>query len=52
VVVADISGEGNQEAARLIEDLGGNELTVGCDVTQSEDVKAAPDQAVEASTPR
>jgi NAD(P)-dependent dehydrogenase (short-subunit alcohol dehydrogenase family) len=48
VVVADLSVEGNQETARMIEELGGQVLTVRCDVTQSGDVKAALDQAVEA----
>ena len=48
VVVADISGEGNQGTARMIEDLSGHALAVMCDVTQSEDVKAALDKAVEA----
>lgn len=36
-----------QETARLIEDLGGNALAVKCDVTRSEDVKAALDRTVE-----
>ena len=47
VVVADIAGAGNQETARLIEDLGGRALPVKCDVTRSEDVKAALDRTVE-----
>ena len=46
--VADIDQQGNQETARLIEDLGGRALAVRCDVTRSEDVKAALDQTVEA----
>jgi hypothetical protein len=46
VVVADISEEGNQETARMIEKLGGRALAVRCDVTRSEDVKAALDEAV------
>ena len=41
--VADIAEAGNQETARLIEDLGGRALAVKCDVTRSEDVKAALD---------
>jgi NAD(P)-dependent dehydrogenase (short-subunit alcohol dehydrogenase family) len=48
VVAADISEQGNQETARMIEELGGNVLAVRCDVSQSEGVKAALDQAVEA----
>jgi NAD(P)-dependent dehydrogenase (short-subunit alcohol dehydrogenase family) len=47
VVIADVSERGNQETARRIEDLSGKVLTVTCDVTQSEDVKAALDQTVE-----
>ena len=48
VVVADISEQGGHETARVIEDLGGHALTIRCDVTRSEDVKAALDQAVDA----
>ena len=48
VVVADISEQGNQETARMIEELGGRALAVRCDVTRAEDVKAALDKAVEA----
>jgi NAD(P)-dependent dehydrogenase (short-subunit alcohol dehydrogenase family) len=48
VVVADIAEAGNQETARLIEDLGGRTLAVKCDVARSEDVKAALDRTVEA----
>jgi NADP-dependent 3-hydroxy acid dehydrogenase YdfG len=47
VVVADIAEAGNQETARLIEDLGGHALAVKCDVTRSEDVKAALDRTLE-----
>ncbi len=46
VVVADVAGQGNQETARMIEDLGGQALAVQCDVTQAADVKAALNQAV------
>jgi NAD(P)-dependent dehydrogenase (short-subunit alcohol dehydrogenase family) len=46
VVVADVSDEGNQETAAMIEELGGNVLAVRCDVTRSEDVRGALDQAV------
>lgn len=47
VVAADFSEQGNQETARMIEELGGKVLAVRCDVARSEDVKAALDQAVE-----
>jgi NAD(P)-dependent dehydrogenase (short-subunit alcohol dehydrogenase family) len=48
VVVADISEQGNQETARMIEGLGGRALAVRCDVTRTEDVKAALDKTIEA----
>lgn len=41
VVVADVSEEGNQETARLIEKEGGRAIAVRCDVAQTTDVKAA-----------
>jgi NAD(P)-dependent dehydrogenase (short-subunit alcohol dehydrogenase family) len=47
-VVGDINEAGNQETARLIEDLGGRALALKYDVTRSEDVKAALDRTVEA----
>jgi len=47
VVVADISEQGNQETARMIEELGGRAIAVRCDVTRGEDVKAALDKAIE-----
>jgi NAD(P)-dependent dehydrogenase (short-subunit alcohol dehydrogenase family) len=47
-VVADVSEQGIQETARLIEEAGGRALAVRCDVTRTEDIKAALDQAVEA----
>ena len=40
VVVADVSEAGNQETARMIEELGGKALAVRCDVSRAEDVKA------------
>lgn len=46
VVVADLSEQGNQEMARMIEEAGGRALAVGCDVSRAEDVKAALDKAV------
>jgi NAD(P)-dependent dehydrogenase (short-subunit alcohol dehydrogenase family) len=48
VAVADISEQGNQETARMIEDAGGRALAIRCDVTRAEDVKAALDRTVEA----
>ena len=47
VVVADISEQNIQEMARLIEELGGRVLAVTCDVTRTEDVKAALDKTIE-----
>jgi len=41
VVGADVSEQGNQETARLIQKQGGRALAVGCDVTRADDVKAA-----------
>src|SRR6266446_660472 len=48
VVVADVSEQGNQETARMIEEQGGRALAVRCDVTRVEEVKAALDKTVEA----
>ena len=48
VVVADVSEQGKKETARMIEELGGQALAVRCDVTQSEEVRAALQQAVSA----
>ena len=48
VVVADVSEQGNKETARMIEELGGQALAVRCDVTQSEEMRAALQQAVSA----
>ena len=49
VVVADVSEQGNQETARMIEEAGGRTLAVRCDVSRTEDVKAAVDKGVERS---
>jgi NAD(P)-dependent dehydrogenase (short-subunit alcohol dehydrogenase family) len=46
VVLADVSDHDNQETARMIEKFGGRALSVHCDVTQSDDVRAALGQAV------
>src|SRR5437588_3433244 len=48
VVAADVSEQGNQETARLIEEQGGRALAVRCDVTRAEEVKAALAKSVEA----
>jgi NAD(P)-dependent dehydrogenase (short-subunit alcohol dehydrogenase family) len=48
VVVADVSEQGNQETARMIEEQGGRALAVRCDVTRAEDVRAALGKTVEA----
>jgi NAD(P)-dependent dehydrogenase (short-subunit alcohol dehydrogenase family) len=48
VVVADVSEQGIQETARLIQETGGRALAVRCDVTRTEDVKTALDKTVEA----
>src|SRR5881398_1300501 len=48
VVVADVSEQGNQETARMIEEQGGRALAVRCDVTRGEDVRAALHKTVEA----
>ena len=47
VVVADVSEQGNQETARMIEEAGGRALAIRCDVTRAEDVKAALDKTIE-----
>jgi NAD(P)-dependent dehydrogenase (short-subunit alcohol dehydrogenase family) len=47
VVVADVSEQGNQNVARIIEEAGGRALAVRCDVARAEDVTAALDQTVE-----
>jgi NAD(P)-dependent dehydrogenase (short-subunit alcohol dehydrogenase family) len=48
VVVADLAAEANQETASLIGQSGGRAVAVRCDVTRSEDVQAALQQAVDA----
>jgi NAD(P)-dependent dehydrogenase (short-subunit alcohol dehydrogenase family) len=47
VVVADVSEQGNQETARMIEEAGGRALAIRCDVSRTEDVKSALDRALE-----
>src|SRR5919106_410884 len=48
VVVSDISEQYVRDTARRIEELGGRALAVACDVTRSEDVKAALDKTLDA----
>jgi NAD(P)-dependent dehydrogenase (short-subunit alcohol dehydrogenase family) len=48
VVAADVSEQGNQETARMIEEQGARALAVRCDVTRAEDVKTALAKTVEA----
>jgi NAD(P)-dependent dehydrogenase (short-subunit alcohol dehydrogenase family) len=48
VVVSDISEQNIRETASRIEELGGRALAVGCNVTRTEDVKAALDKTVDA----
>ena len=47
VVVGDVSEQGNQKTARMIEEAGGRALAVRCDVSRAEDVKAALDRTIE-----
>jgi NAD(P)-dependent dehydrogenase (short-subunit alcohol dehydrogenase family) len=47
VVVADVTTDGNQQTARMIEQAGGQSLTVSCDVTRADGIKAALDAAVQ-----
>ena len=48
VVVVDVSEQGNQETARLVEQAGSRALAIRCDVARAGDVKAALDKAIEA----
>src|SRR3954468_8893907 len=47
VVAADVSEQGTQETARMVEAQGGRALAVRCDVTRPEDIKAALAKTVE-----
>ena len=47
-MLADVSEQGNQETVRMIEELGGRALAVRCDVTRTDDVRAALNKAIEA----
>ena len=48
VVAADVSEQGNQETARMIDELGGRALAVTCDVARVGDVRSALDKTIEA----
>lgn len=48
VVVADVSEQGNQETARMIEKEGGRAFAVTCDVSRVEDVKSALNWTIKA----
>lgn len=45
IAAADLSADNNATTVRLIEELGGRALAISCDVTSSEGVKNALDQA-------
>ncbi len=47
VAVADIAADGARATARLIEQAGGEALAVSCDVSRSDDVRAALDATIE-----
>ena len=47
VVVVDLSEQGGKRTARIIEEMGARALAVKCDVSKSEDVKAALDKTIE-----
>lgn len=48
VAVADVSEQANQETARILEKEGGRAIAVRCDVTRTDQVKAALDKTIEA----
>jgi NAD(P)-dependent dehydrogenase (short-subunit alcohol dehydrogenase family) len=47
VAVADVSEQGSQETARMVEQAGSRALAIRCDVSRGEDVKAALDKTIE-----
>jgi NAD(P)-dependent dehydrogenase (short-subunit alcohol dehydrogenase family) len=47
VALADLSGDGLCQTARLIDAAGGDALAITCDVTSEDDVQAAVDRTVE-----
>lgn len=46
-VVTDVSEQGNQQTARMIEELGGRALALRCDVTRTDDVRGALERTIE-----
>ncbi|MEU1446409.1 SDR family oxidoreductase [Streptomyces mirabilis] len=48
VALADLSADGLQETARLIEEAGGRALALACDVTSEDDVRSALDDTMQA----
>src|SRR5829696_3336642 len=48
VAIADVSDQGIQETARMIEECGGQALAVRCDVSRAEDVAAALEKTIAA----
>jgi NAD(P)-dependent dehydrogenase (short-subunit alcohol dehydrogenase family) len=48
VVTADVTDQGNQESAQMVEQQGGRSLAVRCDVTKVAEVKAALVKTIEA----
>lgn len=48
VALADVFEQGNRETERLIKEQGGDAIAVRCDVTKSDDVKAALTRTVDA----
>jgi NAD(P)-dependent dehydrogenase (short-subunit alcohol dehydrogenase family) len=48
VAIADVSDQGIQETARMIEECGGRALAVRCDVSRAEDVAAALEKTIAA----
>jgi NAD(P)-dependent dehydrogenase (short-subunit alcohol dehydrogenase family) len=47
VVAADVSDQGSQATARVIDEAGGRALAVTCDVTRAEDVKRALNRTID-----
>jgi NAD(P)-dependent dehydrogenase (short-subunit alcohol dehydrogenase family) len=47
VVLADVSEQGNQETARMIEAAGSQAIALRCNVARAEEVKAALDKVVQ-----
>ncbi len=46
-MVTDVSEQGNQQTARMIEELGGRALALRCDVTRTDDVRGALERTIE-----